>query len=70
MPYSCQVQDLSAILRGSITKLAPLLVRSWRLLCICNGKQDSMPTKMDHNQWTDVWEHLQESSWCCNSEVE
>jgi len=33
-------------------------------------KQDSMLTKMDRNQWTDVWEHGQVISWCCNSEVE
>jgi len=31
---------------------------------------DSMPTKMDRHQWTDVWEHRQEISWCCDSEVE
>jgi len=40
------------------------------IFAYANGKQDSMPTKMDHNQWTDVWEHLQEISWCCDSEVE
>jgi len=57
------------MLRGSIIKLAPLLVRSWRLFCVCNGKQDSMPTKMDRDQSTDVWEHRQESSWCRDSEV-
>ena len=33
-------------------------------------KLDSMPTKMDRNQWTDVWEHRQVTSWCCDSEVE
>ena len=35
-----------------------------------NGRQDSMLTKMDHNQWTDVWEYRQVISWCCDSEVE
>jgi len=35
-----------------------------------NGRQDSMLTKMDRNQWTDVWEHRQVISWCCDSEVE
>jgi len=34
------------------------------ILRMQNGKQDSMPTKMDRNQWTDVWEHRQEISWC------
>ena len=33
-------------------------------------KLDSMPTKMDRNQWTDVWEHRQVISWCCDSEVD
>jgi len=40
------------------------------ILRMQNGKQDSMPTKRDRNQWTDVWEHRQEISWCCDSEVE
>ena len=35
-----------------------------------NGKQDSMPKKMDRNQWTNVWEHHQVISWCCDLEVE
>ena len=34
-----------------------------------NGKQDSMPMKMDRDQWTDMWEHRQENSLCCDSEV-
>jgi len=52
LSYASQmsVADMSAILRGSITKLAPLLVRSWRPFWVCNSKQDSMPTKMDCNQ--------------------
>jgi len=40
------------------------------ILRMQNDKQDSMPTKMDRNQWTDVWEHRQVNSWCCDSEVE
>jgi len=36
---------------------------------VCNGKQDSMPIKMDCDQWTDESEHGQENSWCYNSEV-
>jgi len=31
-------------------------------LAYANGKQDSMPMKMDCNQWTDVWEHRQDNS--------
>ena len=34
-----------------------------------DGKQGFMLTKMDHDEWTDVWEHLQENSWCHDSEV-
>jgi len=40
------------------------------ILRMQNGKQNSMPRKMDRNQWTDVWEHHQEISWCYDSEVE
>jgi len=40
------------------------------ILRMQNGKPDSMPTKMDPNQWTDVWEPCQQISWCCDSEVE
>jgi len=35
-----------------------------------NSERDSMPTKMDRNQWTDVWEHHQDISWCCDLGVE
>jgi len=28
-----------------------------------------MPMKMDRDQWTDMWEHRQENSLCCDSEV-
>ena len=61
---------MSAMLRGSITKLAPLLFDHGDHSAYANGKQDSMPTKMDRNQWTDVWEHRQVILWCCDSEVE
>jgi len=40
------------------------------ILRMQNCKQDSMPTKMDSNQWTDVWEHRQLIPWCCDSVVE
>jgi len=60
MPRSCRGQDTPAILSGSITKLAPLLVQSWRPFFVSSGKQDSMLTKIDHNELTDVWEHCQE----------
>jgi len=40
------------------------------ILRMQNDKQDSMPTKMNRNQWTDVWEHRQVNSWCGDSEVE
>jgi len=37
LSYASQmsVAKISAMLRGSITKLAPLLVRSWRPFCVC-----------------------------------
>jgi len=69
MPGSCGVQETPAMLRGLIKKLAPLFVRSLRPFCGCNSKQDCMGTKMDRDQWTDVWEHSQESSGCGDSEV-
>ena len=50
------------MLRGSITKLAPLLVRSWRPFCVYSSKQDSMLMKMDSNEWTGMWEQGQEYS--------
>jgi len=42
------------------------LVRLCRPLCVCNGKHDCMPTNVDRDQWTDVSEHRQENSWCCD----
>jgi len=62
---------MSAMLRGSINKAGPFVgLIMDTILRMQNDEQDSMPTKMDRNQCTDVWEHRQEISWCCDSEVE
>ena len=70
MPRRCRLQDICNAERFDI-KAGPFVGSIMEtILRMQNGKQDSMPTKMDRNQWTDVWEHRQVNSWCCDSEVE
>ena len=40
-------------------KAGPFVCWKRRPFCVCSSKQDSMMTKMDRNEWTDVWEHRQ-----------
>jgi len=70
MPRRCRLQNMSAMLRGSITKLALCWFNHGDHSAYASGKQDSMPTEIDRKQWTDVWDHRHEYSWCCDSEVE
>ena len=50
MPRRCRLQNMSAMLSGSINKAGPFVGSIMEtILRMQNGKQDSMPTKMDRN---------------------
>jgi len=72
LSYALQLSSAKCICNAQRfnNKVGPFVGSIMGTILVCNGKQDSIPTKMDRDQWTDVWEHDQESSWCSDSEVE